>query len=649
MLSGGGARGIAHVGVLAALDSLGARPDLIVGTSMGAIVGALYAGGMSGRAIDSLTRSLPVEALFRAVEPWVPRGWAPLSPLLLWEQGERRFELQSPAIRESETAALLNTALLRANLLARGDFDSLEVPFRAVATDLATRAPVVLGAGDLARAVRASASIPLLFAPEVVNGRVLVDGGLSANVPVGIARALGAERVIVSDVRSELLGAADLTSPLAVADQLAGFLFRQPEDSLALDDVLIRHELTAFGSLDFAPAVLQRLLGAGRVAADQALGSAGCLPRGDARPLPLPARIGSIDATGLAPTELGTLTEILNLQRGGELDLDDLAFRLRRLGEAEAYRQVWLNPTGRGDSVAFALQIVRAPRRTLALDLAYDNELGGRVGAAALDRAATGLDLDASARLTLGRYVKDLELGVRRYFGLGRSRFAPTARLRLAGLGVRRFTDDGVQLAEAKANEVALFLGAERDLARAWLFDLGLDLRAWEAEDGDRSAGGAVLRAERRAESGPRFKGELVWTGTIRRAHGEVGAALELGRMELAGTAHVGWGEQLPLHAKFALGGDEGFPGLHLEERRGDRELLLTFQGGWRVRGPVSLTALIAVGRSADGGDLLGSDLWLGGARLGARAATPVGPVRVEYGLATNGRGAAVVRVGRWF
>ena len=140
------------------------------------------------------------------------------------------FPSRAPTVREADANARLSALLLRPNLLARGDFDRLPIPFRAVATDLVTRDTVVLASGDLAQAVRASMAVPLLFPPEAVDGRMLIDGGLSANVPVAIARGLpGVTRVIVSDVTSSLLTERELQAgPLAVADQLANFLFVQP-------------------------------------------------------------------------------------------------------------------------------------------------------------------------------------------------------------------------------------------------------------------------------------------------------------------------------------------------------------------------------------------------------------------------------------
>src|SRR3954447_23516989 len=204
VLSGGGAKVLAHIGVLRVLDSLGIRPDMVVGSSMGAIIGAMYASGYTGREIDSLARSLPIADLFRTYQPRAPRSWGPVQPLLLWEQGERGFNLQSASVAENEVNALVNGAMLRGNLLARGNFDSLPIPFRAVATDLRNRSVVVLNSGDLARAVRASFAIPLIFTPESLDGRILTDGGLAANIPITVARAAGAQRLIVSDATERL-------------------------------------------------------------------------------------------------------------------------------------------------------------------------------------------------------------------------------------------------------------------------------------------------------------------------------------------------------------------------------------------------------------------------------------------------------------
>jgi hypothetical protein len=105
----------------------------------------------------------------------------------------------------------------------------------------------------------------------------------------------------------------------------------------------------------------------------------------------------------------------------------------------------------------------------------------------------------------------------------------------------------------------------------------------------------------------------------------------------------------LPLQSEFALGGEDGFPGLHLGERRGDREALLGLMMTYDLAGPFVARLELASGRTRHGRDLVGSAGWLTGIRAGVGAHTPVGPVRVEYGVASTGRGAVFVRLGRWF
>lgn len=165
VLSGGAAKGFAHIGVLAVLDSLHVKPDLIVGTSIGALVGSLYASGYPALQVDSIMRALPFEHLIRTYDPTVSTSLGLLKPLIVWERGASGYRLQTGASHAGQVNALLAAATLRGNLLARGNFDSLPIPFRAVATDLVTGEPHVMGTGDLGRAVRASVALPLIFQP----------------------------------------------------------------------------------------------------------------------------------------------------------------------------------------------------------------------------------------------------------------------------------------------------------------------------------------------------------------------------------------------------------------------------------------------------------------------------------------------------
>jgi predicted acylesterase/phospholipase RssA len=651
VLSGGGAKGLAHIGVLRVLDSLGVRPDLVIGSSMGAIIGGMYASGYTGREIDSLARSLPLANLFRTYQPRAPRSLGHLQPLIVWEQGDRRFNLQSAAVAETEVNALVNAAMLRGNLLARGNFDSLPIPFRAVAADLGDRSVVVLRSGDLAQAVRASFAIPLVFAPEPIGGRILGDGGLVANIPIAVARSAGAERVIVSDATERLRDSLDLFSPIVLADRLLGFLFLQPADSLRAGDVLLRPDVQGFTGLNFSAANVDALIRRGATAADTVLPAAACLPRPRTSiDRALPERVTGYHIASGSKSERLALERLLGLGLDDSLDVGLLRSRLRNLAQSDAYQTVWLSPRGADDSVSFVVSARRSARRIAGLGLAYDNELGGRMWVGAVDRRSFGLALEGSAAAFIGEFRKEIYLGFRRNFQLGRQLMTPTATLRLADESIRRFDAARDELPPIETREAIGFLGAERLLGGSWLAAIGPIVHSWDEPDRAQSTLGGTIRLERETPAGARQGGaSIIWTGLYRRVAVEAETYARVGPLRLRPRVRLGWGEQLPIQATFPLGGEDGFPGLHIGEQRGDRELLLDALLIYPLRGPFVGRMEVATGRAAFGGDFFGDTGWVVGARLGVGAETPVGPVRFEYGLATRGRGAFFVRLGRWF
>jgi NTE family protein len=203
VLSGGGARGVAHVGVLRVLEELHIAPDLIVGTSMGSIVGGLYAAGWSPDDIEELVQIIKWDEVFTDRVARKDRSFRRKQddrPVMI--QGRLHFNgfkpvLPSGVIHAQRLELLLRT--VEALSVTSSDFDRLPIPFRAVAADIATGEPVVLDSGSLATALRASMSIPGAFPPVQYEGLDLVDGGIAANLPIGVAKDLGATRIIAVD------------------------------------------------------------------------------------------------------------------------------------------------------------------------------------------------------------------------------------------------------------------------------------------------------------------------------------------------------------------------------------------------------------------------------------------------------------------
>jgi NTE family protein len=650
VLSGGGAKGIVHIGVIEVMDSLGIRPDLVVGTSMGAIVGALYASGYSGKQIDSLARSLPLSDIFRSFQPIAPRSLEFLQPLLYWEQGERGFNLQRSAASTAEANAITNNLALRGNLLARGNFDSLPIPFRAIATNLADRSLVVIGTGDLARALRASYSIPLIFPPEKIDGQTLGDGGLVANIPVGVARKLGATRVIVSDATAGVADSVGLDAPLNLVSHLVAFLFHQPSDSLGASDALVRGNLTGYADFEISDRGVERLIEVGRKAARRALVASGCAPA-PVSARALPRHLDGFHVKGRSDGARSELRSLLGFAHSDTVKLNALAERLRRLASSEHFAAVWLNPRGSDDSVSFDLTVQRQPPRTGGLGLAYDQELGGRAWLGYSDHRLLGMPVEGSAIARIGTFRDELQLELRGNQLLDRRLFNPLLSVRLSHEDIRRFDPDGNTLTSTSTRELDLLAGYEHEYHNRWWFQAGAIGTSWHDSTRTRAnaAGLAVGTYQVDRQGNHLVDVNAEWTSVFSKVNADITWPLAIGELHVTPQLRYGWGDRLPPQLSYTLGGDEGFPGLHLGERRGDRESYASTLFTYRLIGPLLARVELAAGATAVGGDLVPRDGWIAGARAGLGVDTPVGPIRAEYGYNSMHRGTVFIRVGRWF
>ena len=263
VLSGGGARGFAHIGVLKKIEQLRIPIDVVVGTSMGSIVGGLYAIGLSPEEIEQGVESIDWEIVFNDYAKREYRSFRRKQDDYLFTS-TNRFGVSSkglhlsPGLIEGQQVEIALDRLAYPGFHIT-DFDKLHIPYRAIATDIESGDAVILDSGNLAKAMRASMSIPAALPPVRHEGRLLVDGGIGNNIPIDVAREMGADIFIVVDVSAPLAGQEDLQSSIAVTAQLTTILTRRIADqqlqSLTDTDVLIipgREDLGSSSFLEYA-------------------------------------------------------------------------------------------------------------------------------------------------------------------------------------------------------------------------------------------------------------------------------------------------------------------------------------------------------------------------------------------------------------
>ena len=260
VLSGGGARGLTHIGVLKVLEEMRVPIDYITATSMGSIVGGLYATGVSASDMERLVTSLDWPAFFSDQPPRrelsVRRKLEDALYTIPLELGFRdfSFKLATGALTGQNLELLLHGLTWREDDI--GSFDNLPIPFRAVATNLVDGREVVFDHGPLYIAMRGSMSIPGIFAPLDLDGRMLGDGGLVKNLPVDIIKSMGAEVVIAINIGTPLMTREQLSSFFGVAEQSINILTEQnvrAQRALLVPprDVLIEPDLGDLSAADF--------------------------------------------------------------------------------------------------------------------------------------------------------------------------------------------------------------------------------------------------------------------------------------------------------------------------------------------------------------------------------------------------------------
>jgi len=233
VLSGGGARGFSQIGVLKCLEKYGIEPDMIVGTSMGSVIGGLYSSGYRPEELDSITKSIDWENKVSLTNKYQREYLFPDQKKL---QDKNTISISLKGLIPKLPSSLsdgqnlmetLNLLILKSRYRSYGNFADLKFPFISVATDLDNGGKVSMKEGNLTESIKASFTLPLFFTPTVVNGRNLVDGGLTANIPVSVALDNGADLSIVVNTTSPLLTREELDNPVSTADQIISITMAQ--------------------------------------------------------------------------------------------------------------------------------------------------------------------------------------------------------------------------------------------------------------------------------------------------------------------------------------------------------------------------------------------------------------------------------------
>ena len=642
VLGGGGAKGAAHVGVLRALDEMHIPIDCVVGTSMGALVGGTFAAGMSAVDIEQAIRLISWKNAIafegrRTKEP-MHRKLSGVTYSNNLEFGFRDNRLTPPAALIGSQNIDQTIELLVSRNQGTTDFNRLPIPFRAVATDMQKGEMAVLDRGNLARAMRASMSVPGVFAPVQIDQRLLGDGGLTRNLPVDVAREACADVVIAVIVPTPAPTLAELQSPLTMAARTLEIMIsaneQQQIDSLGPGDVLIAVPMGEIGVSSFE-----------QVSAAIPLGRAATLEHRNAlQRYSLPAEeydawraavtrgepgtvtLASVRIDGVARVNPEYVRETLRLGVGESVTRKSIANHVNdvyALGDFDTVRY-----TLSGPPEAASLDVVVAERQAGPNEIRFDiglymgtdtnaaftvggdylrtwiNSRGGELRGSASLGQTTGLDL--SVYQPLDRAHKwFIEPGV-------------TAQRTIQGI-----YDDGDAVADYAFNSAWGFLDAGR------VFGTNAELRAGLRSGGEsvkreiasptleqvdwEGYGGTSLRytydnrdSAYLARSGLLTRVDYFqsvdWLGAAsdyQRLEGMVAYAVPVGtsvaQLRAAGGSSLG--SSLPPYDLFQLGGPVSFPGFAIGELRG--------QGYWTV----STTYLK---RIAEISDLFGQALYVG-------------------------------------
>jgi len=646
VLSGGFARGLAHIGVLRALEDEGIRPDLVMGSSMGSLIGAMWASGRSSRDIQDRFKRIDLQALFdpHPRGSWwrgdiTPRPWVGV----LGSGGFLR--LPTGVVDDGFLNDLLVDHLLLAEGEAQGDFDRLAIPWRAVATDLQALVPVVLDSGSVARAVRGSVSVPIVF-PGVFDGtRLLGDGDVASHLPVALARAQAVDHVLAIDVALPIAPLDEHASAVSIAGGMLQQLSRRgPSEArpgvdrvlwlkmpgIPPDDFRLVDTLAAIGYRESRDVVA-------RLARDWRLPHAG---RPDSAPvLPPLARVDwrRHDRTHarLAPAARA----LFGRSPPGPFAADTLAAALGRVYRGDLFQSAWPRFRSNADSTTVTFEVREHPPCALDVAAGFDRDRGVRGNVTLEARpfawaAPPVLIAGATAR----RFGRAAYAAIEPR-SLARGARGPFARVAAHHTQTRLF-DRARDWSSIDTDRAEAFLGAQFPLRSGDVLQLGGGAsRIWSlgrAREGFVSA----LKLDAPGRYGRRLEA-VAFGGTDRYASVRASVAPEFSRAwgTIRPQASLGWASRgAPLDELHGVGGPATLAGMLHDEWLGRRALAFELRLIRSIAAGVDVDACLQAAHVAGAvsrADL--ADRAHVAAGVGLHANLPFGPLAVDLGIGEAG------------
>jgi predicted acylesterase/phospholipase RssA len=641
VLSGGGSRGLAHVGVLAGIDSVGRDPDLVIGVSMGAIVGALYASGYSSQQIWRIAADQDWRDVFKPM-PLVlgPQREIRLSTLH-WAIDLGRFELSRGFLADWRINRRLVEYFFDAQARSRGNFDHLPRRYRTVAALRSDGSPVIVAGGDLARAVRASMAEPGVFSPILFNGQVLIDGGIADYMPVGLAKSFGVKSIIASDViRSELAGTSN--NPIDLLQRALALLVIRARQDTTAPTYLIVPEIDPRQSSLIYPDNVEPLLQLGLTAALRTLTQRSLRQTVRREPRPAPETLSRL-IVETSDSSLAMLARsVFRSTAPAAYSADAVMAAVDRMYATGFTESVW----PRVDS-SDALTVHIDPRSNASLDVAvgYDNDREARAWTS-LQRRFSGIGAPSEIALAGALTTTDRWAAFtarRASIGLAPLSWAASVSYKQSEA---RFVRSDDELSTRDITRAGGWIGAERrHVFPDWIATASMHAERIETDERRELSYGPLLQI------GVPEPGRVVGVPFALSLEQRFGG-WSYGRAALRGSVRSGrnrfqiaavadgaiTNSDAPFDVLPALGDDRAMPGMRWGEERGRARLI----GGIDVAYPVMLGGYLRI-RSRAGAarerlsDFDSSRAWVIGTEIGGIWSLPIGSILIAGSF--NGRG----------